>query len=216
MSIPVERRELGDGWVLTCRGEDGSDLTLSDVKVKRENLVCQIMGGDTLFFPMFGEGEGNDVAIWEDFSPAPPTLCEAAMSHEEESILDHIRGLLLQAQSHGCWKSGVGGVGEVRTTCRSPALPGELSHESFRFLRTCNSHRRIGMLRLFSRACLYRQFSIAPSSCGETWKLTTTSCLRSRFATCRFRFSYRKQERNETEATYLQRRRYHRRCLHPR
>ena len=32
MSIPVERRELADGWVLTCRGKDGGDLTLSDVR----------------------------------------------------------------------------------------------------------------------------------------------------------------------------------------
>jgi hypothetical protein len=43
MSIPVEKRDLVEGWVLTCRGEDGGDLTLSDVTVKRENLVCQIM-----------------------------------------------------------------------------------------------------------------------------------------------------------------------------
>jgi hypothetical protein len=41
MSIPVEKRDLGDGWVLTCRGEDGGDLTLTDLVVKRENLVCQ-------------------------------------------------------------------------------------------------------------------------------------------------------------------------------
>ena len=43
MSIPVEKRDLGDGWVLTCRGEDGGDLTLSDVNIKRENLICQGM-----------------------------------------------------------------------------------------------------------------------------------------------------------------------------
>jgi hypothetical protein len=116
MSIPVERRELGDGWVLTCRGEDGSDLTLSDVIVKRENLVCQIMGGDTLFFPMFGEEEGNDVASLSGSLQLPPSLCDTATSHEEESILNHIRGLLLQAQSYGCWKAGVGGVGEVRVS----------------------------------------------------------------------------------------------------
>jgi hypothetical protein len=43
MSIPVEKRDLGDGWVLTCRGENGGDLTLSDVNIKRENLTCQGM-----------------------------------------------------------------------------------------------------------------------------------------------------------------------------
>ena len=41
MSIPVEKRDLADGWVLTCRGEEGGDLTLTDLVVKRENLVCQ-------------------------------------------------------------------------------------------------------------------------------------------------------------------------------
>ena len=41
MSIPVEKRDLGDGWMITCRGEDGGDLTLSDVNIKRENLICQ-------------------------------------------------------------------------------------------------------------------------------------------------------------------------------
>jgi len=114
MSIPVERRDLGEGWVLTCRGEDGSDLTLSDVKIKRENLVCQILGGDTLFFPMFGGDEDGDAA--PSSSPAAPSsLAGKPSDYAEESILDHIRGLLLQAQSHGCWKSGIGGVGQVST-----------------------------------------------------------------------------------------------------
>lgn len=117
MSIPVERRDLGEGWVLTCRGEDGSDLTLSDVKIKRENLVCQILGGDTVFFPMFGEDES---AILPSASSdiSPPT---EKRSHDfvEESILDHIRTLLLQAQSYGCWKAGIGGVGQVSCASRA-------------------------------------------------------------------------------------------------
>lgn len=41
MAIPVEKRDLTDGWVLTCRGADGSDLTLTDLSIKRENLTCQ-------------------------------------------------------------------------------------------------------------------------------------------------------------------------------
>lgn len=41
MSIPVEKRDLADGWVLTCRGADGGDLTLTDLSIKRENLSCQ-------------------------------------------------------------------------------------------------------------------------------------------------------------------------------
>mmetsp|Transcript_4391 Transcript_4391/g.12591 ORF Transcript_4391/g.12591 Transcript_4391/m.12591 type:complete len:417 (+) Transcript_4391:53-1303(+) len=57
MSIPVEKRDLGDGWVITCRGADGGDLMLSDVNIKRENLTCQIMGGDTIFFPMLSDDD---------------------------------------------------------------------------------------------------------------------------------------------------------------
>lgn len=122
MSIPVERRDLGDDWVLTCRGEDGSDLTLSDVKIKRENLICQILGGDTLFFPMFGDDETEVLSPAASAGPSS-TPTNTADGHVEESILDHIRSLLLQAQTYGCWKSGVGGVGQVSAkTCRRHCL----------------------------------------------------------------------------------------------
>jgi hypothetical protein len=103
----VERRDLGDGWVLTCHGEDGGDLTLSEVKIQRENLVCQILGGDSLFFPMFGDDDADVASNVSASFPAP--------SQNEDSILDHIRTLLLQAQSYGCWKPGVGGVGQPAT-----------------------------------------------------------------------------------------------------
>ena len=63
MSIPVERRELNDGWVLTCRGESGGDLTLSDVIIKRENLCCQVLGGETMFFPMLGQNHADTESL---------------------------------------------------------------------------------------------------------------------------------------------------------
>jgi hypothetical protein len=111
MSIPIDKRDLGDGWVLTCHGKDGGDLTLSDVNIKRENLVCQIMGGDSLFFPMFADDDADSVAGAS--SDAMPSSNDAPNGHIEESILDNIRELLLNAQKHGCWKTGVGGVGKV-------------------------------------------------------------------------------------------------------
>ena len=115
MSIPVERRDLGDGWVLTCHGEDGGGLTLSDVSIKRENLVCQVMGGDTLFFPMFAAEETDSGPVARGISTCSDGAFPLASStEEEESILDHIRVLILNAQHHGCWKSGFGGVGHVR------------------------------------------------------------------------------------------------------
>lgn len=110
ISIPVEKRELMEGWVLTCRGEDGGDLTLSDVSVKKDNLVCQIMGGDALFFPMFGDETDEDGLSDEGVIDRSGHAVSSTVI--EESVLDHIREMLLQAERYGCWKSGVGGVGQ--------------------------------------------------------------------------------------------------------
>lgn len=110
ISIPVEKRDLMEGWVLTCRGEDGGDLTLSDVSVKKENLVCQIMGGDALFFPMFGDETDDDLLV--DDGVVENSRQRVSSTVIEDSVLDHIREMLLQAQRYGCWESGVGGVGQ--------------------------------------------------------------------------------------------------------
>jgi hypothetical protein len=106
LSIPVEKRELSDGWVLTCRGEDGGDLTLSGVNIKRENLVCQLLGGDTLFFPMFADDDAESLNGLLSTKNTDKGVVE-------ESVLDQIRDLILRAQSHGCWKPGFGGVDKV-------------------------------------------------------------------------------------------------------
>eukprot|EP00977_Amphora_coffeiformis_P027490 scaffold34615_cov180-Amphora_coffeaeformis.AAC.12 len=113
ISIPVEKRDLMDGWVITCRGEDGGDLTLSDVSVKKENLVCQIMGGDALFFPMFGDETEEDVLSGDVIEKSPRNKVSSTVI--EESVLDHIREMILQAQRFGCWEAGVGGVGQPPT-----------------------------------------------------------------------------------------------------
>eukprot|EP00980_Cylindrotheca_fusiformis_P031699 scaffold26800_cov127-Cylindrotheca_fusiformis.AAC.6 len=109
MSIPVEKRDLADGWVLTCRGEDGGDLTLTDLVVKRENLVCQVLGGDSIFFPKLGSDEGNEVVERRATESTPKSQGKAA---PESSILDHIREMILQAKRYGCWRVGVGGISE--------------------------------------------------------------------------------------------------------
>ena len=64
------------------------------------------------FFPMFGEDEADDafqVGSLED--NAVPR--ESPSGCIEESVLDDIREMILQAQRHGCWKAGVGGIGQV-------------------------------------------------------------------------------------------------------
>jgi hypothetical protein len=116
MAIPVQQRDLGDNWVLTCRSESGGDLTLSDVHIKRENLTCQVLGGEPMFFPMFAGAslttcdsmDEGDVApsVWETGNAFTSSDCV------ESSILDQIRELLLNAQRHGCWQPGIGGVGQ--------------------------------------------------------------------------------------------------------
>ena len=34
MSIPVEKRDLPDGWTITCRASDGGHLKLNDLVIK--------------------------------------------------------------------------------------------------------------------------------------------------------------------------------------
>jgi len=109
MSIPVERRDLGEGWGLTCRSEDGGDLQLSDVKLKRENLTCQVLG-DTLSM-LGGSGEGSNGAAYASGS-AYHRNAETYASEVEFSVLDQIRELILRAQENGAWQPGVGGVGQ--------------------------------------------------------------------------------------------------------
>jgi hypothetical protein len=86
-------------------------LTLSDVHINRENLVCQIMGGDALSFPLFTEAPCTSVGMNVMSNSAASLIrnCHA----EEESVLHHIRDMLLQAQKYDCWEAGVGGVGQV-------------------------------------------------------------------------------------------------------
>lgn len=113
MSIPVDKRELGDGWVLSCHGEDGGGLTLSDVTISRENLVCQVMGGESIFSPTFGDGIAEIAGSGSTRPLSEPVRAALQRHTPEESILDHIRVLILNAQRYGCWKVGVGGVCQV-------------------------------------------------------------------------------------------------------
>ena len=106
MSIPVDKRDLGDGWVLSCNGKEGGDLTLTDVTIRRENVVCQILGGDTLFFPMFDDANGQD-------NHGDMTAKSQKAKEDEDCVLHHIRALLVNAQGEGVWNEGIGGVCQV-------------------------------------------------------------------------------------------------------
>lgn len=153
MSIPIERREIGEGWVLTCRDKDGQDLRLSDVQVNQENLVCEVLGGDNILSPMFelkkrkrdasaGGGlaetapneifspvhsageEGGAGAAAEDEEDISTNDGESESDEEERvSVLNDIADLIRNAQLHGCWEAGRGGVKD-RKQCIDPALRG--------------------------------------------------------------------------------------------
>lgn len=106
--------------MLSCHGANGGGLTMTDVTIRRENVVCQIMGGDTLFFPMFADDEcavtdsiNTTYSIPNESVSASTT--NTRFENEEESVLNHIKGLIMNAQKYGCWRTGFGGVGQVRT-----------------------------------------------------------------------------------------------------
>lgn len=67
---------------------------------------------------MFGDNE--DATSVTD-SMVPPEGHAPSVVYVEESILDEVRELILQAQRHGCWKVGVGGIGQVSLTLTSSA-----------------------------------------------------------------------------------------------
>lgn len=107
MSIPVERRDLGDGWVLTCRGEHGGDLSLSDVSIGKENVVCRVIGSELLYLP-----DSNNLSR-SRASAASPQPVDTPSDCDDEPILEHIREMILQARTHGCWRKGIGGIDKV-------------------------------------------------------------------------------------------------------
>ena len=123
LSIPVEKRDLGEGWCLTCRGAGGGDLTLTELNLKRENLTCQVLGGDSLLFPTaavsLNEMEtapthGSTVAspISQSLPMGPNSPITAI---EETSILTVIKGIILNAQRDGCYQVGEGGISHPPT-----------------------------------------------------------------------------------------------------
>mmetsp|Transcript_741 Transcript_741/g.870 ORF Transcript_741/g.870 Transcript_741/m.870 type:complete len:1995 (-) Transcript_741:61-6045(-) len=107
MSIPIERREISEGWVVTCRGRNGKDLTLSNVKIDKENLLCKVFGGENVI-PVFEECK-----VDENKPSFSSVIKESHLSTDKDgnvevSILDHVAELIRNAQSHGCWQVGGG------------------------------------------------------------------------------------------------------------
>lgn len=70
------------------------------------------MGGDALFLPIFGEDD-TDKSVAASAASLTSVSDVSDDMKTEESVLDHIRELILQAQRFGSWTVGIGGVGKV-------------------------------------------------------------------------------------------------------
>ena len=105
MSIPIERIELQDGWVLTCRGKGGGDLRLSDISVARENLLCRVVGSDNVFHPITDKSGFVSSPKHESSRRKVSPIIDA---EDEPTVLNDILELILSAKAHGNWVAGVG------------------------------------------------------------------------------------------------------------
>lgn len=109
ISIPIERRPLGDvigvPYVITCRGKNGQDLTLSIVTIDKEDLLCNVLGSGNVLSTEEIDGDEGGIRL-----PMSGNLSSDEDGNVEVSILDHVAELIRNAQNHGCWKVGVGGV----------------------------------------------------------------------------------------------------------
>ena len=111
MSIPIERRELEGGWVVTCRGKQGGDLCLSDISMDRENVVCYVLGSD--------ENVLQPLANTLPRAALDTSFDTADTDDSIDSILDEVRELLVSAQQHNNWVVGVNGIKHVSICLRS-------------------------------------------------------------------------------------------------
>jgi hypothetical protein len=61
---------------------------------------------------MFGDDASDSLSLGSSVTSPPSPRGHSVV---EESVLDHIREMLLEAQRNGCWKQGVGGIGHPPT-----------------------------------------------------------------------------------------------------
>lgn len=100
MSIPVERREINESWVITCRGRNGKDLTLSNIGLEQDNIFCKVFGSQNVF--------GLDDIDMQKRQSIDSVMKESTFNSDEGgnieiSILDHVAELIRNAQRHDCW-----------------------------------------------------------------------------------------------------------------
>ena len=100
MSIPVERREINESWVITCRGRNGKDLTLSNIGLEQDNIFCKVFGSQNVFGL-------DDIDLQKrqsmDSVMKGSTFNSDEVGNIEISILDHVAELIRNAQRHDCW-----------------------------------------------------------------------------------------------------------------
>jgi hypothetical protein len=116
ISIPIEKREVGEGWVLTCRGRNGNDLTLSNVGFEQDNLLCKVLGSHNVL--------GLDEVDLAPKQSMDSLMKDSALESDKDgnieiSILDHVAEMIRNAQKHGCWDVDVGSIEFLPSTTLS-------------------------------------------------------------------------------------------------
>lgn len=97
--IPVCKREITEGWLLTAHGRDGGDLCLSNFLIKRELFSFNLRGRPS---------PNNSVTPHQSKDLSSPLFKDCA-NRIEISILNDIQALVQNAQKYGCWIEGVDG-----------------------------------------------------------------------------------------------------------
>jgi hypothetical protein len=118
MRIPLTNKEVTDGWVLSCKAADGGDLCLSNVNMKRENMVCRTLGDATNKLALLTDTQTKTTRTPASTSASPARTSKftattnsppsPAQHHDnsdnvEVSVLNEVRELIANAQQFGCW-----------------------------------------------------------------------------------------------------------------
>jgi len=124
ISIPIERREIGEGWCVSCRGRGGEDLKLSNLIIQKENVICRVLGSVNVIFPISIEDKAErEASLVQSMSKDWEEEIDSS-GNVEVSILNHIGELIRNAQSHGYYNAGVGGVCDSSVDMISSPLDG--------------------------------------------------------------------------------------------
>jgi len=71
---------------VSCRGRLGDDLTLSNIIIEQENMICRVLGSANLFFPLAMEQKIERENSLEKSLASNSLDCEARYGIRNQSI----------------------------------------------------------------------------------------------------------------------------------